>query len=182
MFSPKVLDRANVIEFRVSKAEISEFLSSPNAVDMESLAGGGAAFGEVFVVAANNRDISASTIPESIRGTADVAKILNDSLLAAFEGLADIGAEFGFRTAYEINRFVYFHAVLSGAGWQFKDALDAQVFQKLLPKLHGSERRLGPVLEKLEKFCTERNLELSLEKIKRMRERLKDGFTSFAEA
>jgi hypothetical protein len=182
MFSPKVLDRANVVEFRVAKDEMAGFLGAPKAVDMESLAGGGAAFGEAFIAAATSGDVSAGAIPEAIRGAADVAKDLNDSLLAAFDGLAEIGAEFGYRTAYEISRFIYFHAALSGAGWQFKDALDAQVFQKLLPKLHGSERRLGPVLEKLEKFCTEKNLELSLEKIKRMRERLKDGFTSFAEA
>ncbi len=126
--------------------------------------------------------MSAGAIPEAIRGAADIAKELNDSLLSAFDGLAEIGAEFGYRTAHEISRFVYFHAVLSGPGWQFEDALDAQVFQKLLPKLHGSERRLGPVLEKLEKFCTDSKLDLSLGKIKRMRERLKDGFTSFAEA
>jgi hypothetical protein len=182
MFSPKVLDRANVIEFRVAKDGMTDFLGAPKAVDMESLAAGGAAFSEAFVAATNSNDISAGAIPEAIRGTADVAKDLNDSLLSVFEGLAEIGAEFGYRTAYEISRFVYFHAVLSGKDWQFKDALDAQVFQKLLPKLHGSERRLGPVLEKLEKFCTERQLDLSLEKIKRMRERLKDGFTSFAEA
>jgi 5-methylcytosine-specific restriction protein B len=77
---------------------------------------------------------------------------------------------------------VAFHATLTGAGWQFSAALDAQVYQKLLPKLHGSERRLGPVLKALGEFCTLHGCTASLEKIKRMQDRLKDGFTSFAEA
>ncbi|HEX5338640.1 MAG TPA: hypothetical protein VFW53_09400 [Gallionella sp.] len=46
-----------------------------------------------------------------------------------------IGAEFGFRTAYEITRFVYYHGKLAGTDWQFSDALDVQVLQKLMPKL-----------------------------------------------
>lgn len=50
---------------------------------MESLAGGGAAFGEAFIAAATRGDVSAGAIPEAIRGAADVAKDLNDGLLAA---------------------------------------------------------------------------------------------------
>jgi hypothetical protein len=34
MFSPKVLDRANVIEFRISESEISEYLAAPGKPDM----------------------------------------------------------------------------------------------------------------------------------------------------
>ena len=56
------------------------------------------------------------------------------------------------------------------------------MLQKLLPKLHGSERRLGPVLKALETFCETHHCTASLEKIRRMQDRLKDGFTSFAEA
>src|SRR5690606_24433993 len=33
MFSPKVLDRANVIEFRVDKDDIKRFLESPKEID-----------------------------------------------------------------------------------------------------------------------------------------------------
>jgi energy-coupling factor transporter ATP-binding protein EcfA2 len=172
MFSPKVLDRANVIEFRATADDIAAFLDVPSAVDMTLLAGKGAAFGAAFVQqAATEDDLDSAT-----------ALALKEKLVQVFKALAPIGAEFGFRTAYEISRFVRFHNKLRGAGWQFNEALDAQVLQKLMPKLHGSQRRLEPVLKALETFCIENHCNASLEKIKRMQDRLKDGFTSFAEA
>ncbi|MDD4911057.1 MAG: hypothetical protein PHP57_02070 [Sideroxydans sp.] len=172
MFSPKVLDRANVIEFRAAASDIASFLDAPLKVDMDALSGKGAAFGSSFVVEAGAvAQLDAITAAD-----------LKARMTEVFSVLAPIGAEFGFRTAHEIVRFTHFHAKLSGDGWQFKDALDAQVLQKLLPKLHGSERRLGPVLKALEAFCETHQCAASLEKIRRMQDRLKDGFTSFAEA
>ena len=154
MFSPKVLDRANVIEFRATADDIAAFLEAPSKVDMEALATKGAAFGSAFVA-------EASAVA-SLDGT--TATELKARLAEIFGALAPIGAEFGFRTAYEITRFTHFHAKLTGEGWQFKDALDAQVLQKLLPKLHGSERKLGPVLKALEAFCTTHQCDDSLKK------------------
>lgn len=173
MFSPKVLDRANVIEFRATAGDIAAFLDAPSKVDMGALAGKGATFGPAFVAEAS--------ADAQLDGT--TAADLKARLTEIFGTLAPIGAEFGFRTAFEITRFTYFHAKLSGEGWQFKDALDAQVLQKLIPKLHGSERKLGPVLEALEEFCEKYNCDHSLGKIQRMQSRLRtDGFTSSAEA
>ena len=76
--------------------------------------------------------------------------------------------------------------------------MDAAIMQKLLPKLHGSKKKLGPVLETLIELCgVERvgggdsavvetysgRYPKSLEKLERMQSRLKEhGFTSFAEA
>ena len=173
MFSPKVLDRANVIEFRATADDIAAFLDAPSAVDMELLEHKGAAFGAAFV---------AEAAAEKIQLKSETAAELKSRLAEVFVELAKIGAEFGFRTANEITRFIYFHEKLTGAGWQFNDALDAQVLQKLMPKLHGSQRRLEPVLKALEMFCTTHQCNASLEKIKRMQDRLKDGFASFAEA
>jgi 5-methylcytosine-specific restriction protein B len=103
-------------------------------------------------------------------------------LIELFEPLADVGAEFGYRSAKEIARFVAIHRELSGEDWNYKDALDAQVMQKLMPKLHGSARKLSGVLETLKKFADEHQLPLTQNKVKRMQKRLKDeGFTSFAE-
>lgn len=172
MFSPKVLDRANVIEFRASAEDIAAFLDKPSAVDMEELAGKGAVFGAAFVVEASTEvQLQSATATE-----------LKARLTEVFAALAPVGAEFGFRTAYEIARFTHFHDKLTGAGWQFNAALDAQVLQKLMPKLHGSQRRLEPVLKALATFCETHQCPASLEKIRRMQDRLKDGFTSFAEA
>jgi 5-methylcytosine-specific restriction protein B len=173
MFSPKVLDRANVIEFRATAGDIADFLDAPAKVDMDTLAGKGAAFGPAFVAEART---------EAQLGSVTAAD-LKARLTEIFVALAPIGAEFGFRTAYEITRFTHFHTKLTGDGWQFKDALDAQVLQKLMPKLHGSERKLGPVLEMLHGFCSNYHCDSSLVKIERMQNRLRtDGFTSFAEA
>jgi hypothetical protein len=182
MFSPKVLDRANVIEFRVSADEISSFLESPAKVDMDALAGNGAGYGSAFVNSAK-AEVSLVQLPVGIGDGTAAAAELKQRLTELFIELAPIGAEFGFRTAFEVSRFFYHHAVLTGDGWQFKDALDAQIVQKLMPKLHGSDRKLRKVLDKLQTFCETHDLQLSLAKTKRMLERLtQDGFTSFAEA
>lgn len=182
MFSPKVLDRANVIEFRATADEISSFLESPAKVNMDALAGKGAGYGSAFVAAARAEVSLAQLPPEIGDGTAAAAE-LRQRLTELFAELAPIGAEFGFRTAFEVSRFFYHHAVLTGDGWQFKDALDAQIVQKLMPKLHGSDRKLRKVLDKLKAFCETHDLPLSRVKTERMLERLtQDGFTSFAEA
>jgi 5-methylcytosine-specific restriction protein B len=183
MFSPKVLDRANVIEFRATANQIEAFMDNPQRIRMEALAHKGAGYGAAFVAAASGDAPSLADLPTTIHENgAQCAADLKTRLVEAFKALSPIGAEFGFRTAFEISRFVAFHAMLTGPGWKFSDALDAQVYQKLMPKLHGSERRLGPVLKALEAFCTEHQCTASLVKIRRMQDRLKDGFTSFAEA
>jgi hypothetical protein len=54
--------------------------------------------------------------------------------------------------------------------------------QKLMPKLHGSARKLSGVLETLKDFAHKHQLPLTRNKVERMQKRLKDeGFTSFAE-
>ena len=183
MFSPKVLDRANVIEFRATADQIGDFLDNPQRIRMEALASNGSGFGAAFVAAAASDAPPLAELPTTVHPNGEqCAADLRERLVEVFKVLVDIGAEFGFRTAFEVSRFVAFHAVLTGPGWKFSDALDAQVYQKLMPKLHGSERRLGPVLKALETFCTAHECAASLEKIRRMQKRLKDGFTSYAEA
>ena len=84
------------------------------------------------------------------------------------------------------------------------EKIDIAIMQKLLPKLHGSRRKLCPVLETLGSFCIANDVKiikdvfdktdfdfnganvlysLSLEKIARMhRSAIDNGFASFAEA
>lgn len=180
MFSPKVLDRANVIEFRATAGQMDEFLENPAGVNLKALEGQGMPFAAAFV--------------QRTLADGDIATLTDDAgyplsqqfkvdLLAIFGALTLVGAEFGFRTAKEIARFMVIHKELSGAGWVYRDALDAQVLQKLMPKLHGSARKLSGVLKALQEFATAQNLTLTLEKVTRMQQRLdRDGFTSFAEA
>jgi 5-methylcytosine-specific restriction protein B len=173
MFSPKVLDRANVIEFRVSADQMADFLADPaTSVSMEDLKGEGAHYAEAFVARAK---LDANLDPK-------ITSQLQQDLIELFEPLAEVGAEFGYRSAKEISRFVAIHRELSGEDWVYKDALDAQVMQKLMPKLHGSARKLSSVLEKLKDFADHHQLPLTQNKVERMQKRLKDeGFTSFAE-
>jgi 5-methylcytosine-specific restriction protein B len=173
MFSPKVLDRANVIEFRVAPEQMEAFLSEPKtSVSVKDLAGEGTHFAAAFVARAQNE---ANLDPTN-------ATQLKQDLMSLFAPLSEVGSEFGYRSAKEIARFVAIHRELSGEGWNYKDALDAQVMQKLMPKLHGSARKLSGVLETLKEFAEKHQLPLTQDKVKRMQKRLKDeGFTSFAE-
>jgi MoxR-like ATPase len=145
MFSPKVLDRANVIEFRVSDTDMASFLDDPRPIDFKSIAFAGAGYAEALVAEAKGE----------ARLVRQDAQKLSAELRLFFGHLSDIGAEFGFRTAHEIARFVHFHQKLMGEAWDFRYAIDAQVIQKLLPKLYGSRRKLEPVLCALGMLCYE---------------------------
>jgi tRNA A37 threonylcarbamoyladenosine biosynthesis protein TsaE len=204
MFSPKVLDRANVIEFRMDAGELEGFLGNPAKPNLSKLDGKGAAFGKAFVDAAKNP----AAVP------ADVKAAYDAEMLLLFKTLQAHGAEFGYRTAYETARFIHFYKLLGNHAdgdtpW-FPGAFDCVVFQKLLPKLHGSRAKLGPVLKKLWFLCVngaagrgadalkaaeetkaEPNKDalagayypMSAEKIYRMwRLMMDNGFASFAEA
>ena len=153
MFSPKVMDRANVIEFRTQKAAVTSFLGGEQDVKLDAIAGRGSRFAEAFVQAANS--------PTQV--AAPYTDRLKDEVGLIFEFLADHEGEFGFRTARAISRFVQFYDQLQGElpkeaqeeerEKRFREAMDAQIMQKILPKMHGSKRKLGPVLRGLGELC-----------------------------
>jgi len=174
LFSPKVLDRANVLEFRIQGEDLSAYLENPRRPDMRRIAAAGAKWAGSFVAAANENDFT----PDA-SGAEDVRTVIRE----LFDEFATHDLEFGYRTAFDMCRFVGVFQKLSAPDSQVDDALDSQIVQKLLPKLHGSERRLRPILEKLKNYCLTRNFADSKDKIARMLNRLDaDGFTSFTEA
>jgi 5-methylcytosine-specific restriction endonuclease McrBC GTP-binding regulatory subunit McrB len=147
MFSPKVLDRANVIEFRMDPVELSSFLRNPAKPDIEKLDGAGAAFGRAFVNAAK----------ASVNVPSEIASRFQEEMLLLFKVLQSGSAEFGYRVAQEAARFLYFYKEFGAfppedTAW-FDDALDAVIVQKLLPKLHGSRGKLEGLLWALATFC-----------------------------
>lgn len=186
MFSPKVLDRANVIEFRVSKTEIEKFLREPKEV--KPLNGEGTHMAINFVELAKNK--SKATSEE-----------LQNSLIDFFKELKKVGAEFGYRTAMEIQT-LYAQIDKLDSSYGDNEKIDIAIMQKLLPKLHGSRRKLVPVLTTLGYLCYEGNdvvkdvfefegeynfksskFPLTLEKMTRMYKGVMDnGFVSYAEA
>jgi len=65
--------------------------------------------------------------------------------------LSEGGFEFGHRVFYEAVRFAAMHEAAGDDDPEH--ALDLQVMQKVLPRLHGSRRRLEPTLCALGQFC-----------------------------
>ncbi len=186
MFSPKVLDRANVIEFKVEKDEMKKFLMTAPVVTPDAANGKASNMAEDFVKIA--------TTPVN----ADTSGI-NDILIDFFEPLKKVNAEFGYRSASEIARFVTL--ATANDDLSMTEAVDAAIVQKLLPKLHGSRKKLEEVLKTMWLLCMNNNnvtleqkyynpslvedvkYKLSADKILRMYKTVIDnGFTSFAEA
>ena len=192
MFSPKVLDRANTIEFRVTDEEIKTFLEQRNELNMNALNSKGAAMSSSFLDYLNNKSFPT-----------EESKAIIDSLLRFFGELKKSGAEFGFRSASEIMKLIHQLSVLDDT-LNTNEKLDVAIIQKLLPKLHGSRRKLVPTLITLGSFCIKGDIDiekevfekeefdlkksdtmypLSLEKIMRMyRGAVDNGYASFAEA
>ena len=188
MFSPKVLDRANVIEFKISIDEMTEFLDGIRQVDCSSICSKAAEMCADFVKLANCKDF-------------DNVEATTDTLKAFFTELKSVNAEFGYRSATEIFRFIsQAHKNDDTAEKMSKEEiLDAAILQKLLPKLHGSRKKLEPALKGLWKLCFDPSIKdtmqiarenidkaiykESADKIFRMYESAyANGFTSFAEA
>ena len=65
--------------------------------------------------------------------------------------LAEHGFEFGHRVFYESQRFAAIYSE-SDAG-EDSAILDLVLMQKVLPRLHGSRRRLEELLRALASFC-----------------------------
>ncbi len=197
MFSPKVLDRANVIEFSVSHDEMNDYLKKSGSLDIDSIKGWGSKMAGNFLNLSWDKGISLLNKDE-----------IASSLLKFFSELKRIGAEFGYRSASEIMRFSAIINIIEPS-WGTNEIIDVSVMQKLLPKVHGSRRKLEPVLRTLATLCLKEEFKnsngfkienllnaeeliiakdnmfypVSFEKIKRMYRRLIDnGFTSYAEA
>jgi 5-methylcytosine-specific restriction protein B len=64
MFSPKVLDRANVIEFKVEPGDFDAFVENPHATRLDELDGRGSRYAELFVAASAEKDIS---VPSEVK-------------------------------------------------------------------------------------------------------------------
>ena len=187
MFSPKVLDRANVIEFKISPTEMGTFLVAMREIDRDSIIGKAAGMGADFVNKACKKDLD-----KDDKAVATLQSFFNE--------LKNVNAEFGYRSATEIFRFICQAKANDDASPKMTDGeiLDAAIVQKLLPKLHGSRKKLEPVLTQLWKLCftgagkdlniAKENVEKaqfkeSADKIHRMYESATaNGFTSFAEA
>lgn len=209
MFSPKVLDRANVIEFRITETEMQNYLKEVKEINMDMLLDKGIKgnAGAGNSMAADFLKIALEKHPTNTK---------TSILVELFKELQKAGAEFGYRSASEINELIGVLELLTEGqnDWdgieinKENDFIDIAIMQKLLPKLHGSRNKLTPILTALGKLCVENGVAeyfdkdkefrqdyfevdnnekviymLSFEKIKRMYHNCNaNGFSSYAEA
>jgi 5-methylcytosine-specific restriction protein B len=159
MFSPKVLDRANVIEIHADETALEASLRDKEALVGEAVKKD---YGISFLEAARaiqsvlDHD-KVPKLPETVREAAA------DHLMALFRIMKRGRGEYGFRTGKEVKAYLRTAHFLAGpeagdreawvADQEWLKALDAQILQKILPKLHGSRSRLAPLLGALATYC-----------------------------
>lgn len=183
MFSPKVLDRANTIEFRVSTDDLVAAATPITAVDAGSA----------------NAVRSFLEIARTHGGVAAADEQMQTWLRQLHTLLTPHDREFGHRVFQEILRFTQLYEAAGET--DPLHALDVQVLQKVLPKFHGSIRELeaplnalgqwafhGPDADVLGDFDPGSPppgapaLDLTFSKVQRMARRLRaNHFVSFAE-
>jgi 5-methylcytosine-specific restriction enzyme B len=139
MFSPKVLDRASTFEFRVDAMMLDPDLGRPSSAPVAST-----------VIHRGFCDLALDDEWHRQNPHPDQATIV-ESLRDLHTILATESLEFGHRTFYESLRFAAFYAATGDL--DLDHVLDLLAMQKLLPKVHGSRRRIEPVLVKLLAFA-----------------------------
>ena len=121
MFSPKVLDRANVIEFRMPQGSIDAFISNRSGGSLQiEYAGNGVA--ERFL--SLSKEARADQLPEPSNGGS--LKEISQALNGVFSIMRDARLEFGFRTVNEFRRHLRVDYALSHdqRKWNWQDFLD----------------------------------------------------------
>lgn len=172
MFSPKVLDRAHVIEFKVSWDEIAGGLAGAAPTDIPALS---AEQIDAFMGVAL---IKEKSLPPDDQKK--LLKVLED----LHNALAGSRFVFAHRTARECLNFIASTQALAKAGIvtppDTKGLIDLAILQKALPKLNGAAGTLSKVLDELIKVCVTHGLTLCKEKLESMSRQLKaDQFVSF---
>lgn len=166
MFSPKVLDRANVIEFKPGKDTILDTLLSDNSNNETEPSDPNAA--ESFMKLAN--EVRSGEIPEN---TVGLLNEIHDILDSFYTELEKFGFEFAYRTIKEIRLYTIAACMTAEGEMPTSTQItDIQILQKILPKIHGNRKQIGDLLENLEKLATVKNLTESLKKILQMKDRL----------
>jgi 5-methylcytosine-specific restriction enzyme B len=128
MFSPKVLDRANTFEFRVASSDLVSTSKKPIPCTPAD-----PALIKSLVTMAADQEWHISKPYSHIAELENNLKLLH-RMLALYN------FEFGHRVFFEATRFAAFLEQAGDGG--LRTVLDRIVMQKILPRLHGSRRRL----------------------------------------
>jgi 5-methylcytosine-specific restriction endonuclease McrBC GTP-binding regulatory subunit McrB len=178
-FSPKVLDRANTIEYNDVVLDHFGFLTrdsfaEPVAIDNQQMAG---------------RFLN---LKDAFFDHEDLVREVTGLLVEVNKILEPIKAHFGYRVRDEVCFYMIYNN--EGQLMEFDVAFDYQLVQKVLPRLTGNDLKTEEALKKLFLFCTshewdemnavsivkEARFSKSAEKLSNMIPKIMhDGFTSF---
>jgi len=174
-FSPKVLDRANTIEF--GDVRLDTYFS------VSSVGGPVAYTASEETIAAFTNHWQFALLPKQVpelRSDLELAPY-RDQLVRLNQLLEPFEMHFGYRVADELLLYLWNAQELNDPAFALDVAFDHQIYQKVLPKFHGSQAKLQEPLEALHAFCEEHGYARSAAKIQRMLNMLlKEGFASFA--
>ena len=144
MFSPKVLDRSNVIEFNeVNLQSYPEIASETNEFRLQS---------KISI-----EEILEAAQPPSSADWVNLQDFYKDRLRQAQNLLAPHHLHFGYRVVNEISCFMN----LAAKFLEEKDldlAFDLQLLQKVFPKLAGNRAKLEKPLSELLQWCNNPDL------------------------
>ncbi|MCU5440128.1 DUF3578 domain-containing protein [Bacillus cereus] len=175
--SKKVLDRANTIEFNNVNLDYFNFL-----MDVE----------EKEAKVASNRSLETEYLhlKECFKENEDLVRNISNILIEINKSLESVGAQVGYRIRDEICFYMAYNE--QGKLLSFDEALDYQIYQKILPRLAGSDGRTEEVLKQLYVLCANEEYDSanndaayakyprSANKLSHMLRRFEyDGFTSF---
>lgn len=188
MFSPKVLDRANVIEFKPQKEDVFKVFSAAGTVGKMVPVNDGSA--QAFLKLAKEIRTGKFAVDEDLTHYyTDVDGDFTGSNLDYVEGVfSDIyeivqkyDFEFAFRTVKEIRNYIAVaYELLEKTEFNLNQIIDEQLLQKILPKIHGNKKEIGQMLEELTGLCDKYSLVLSKKKIEQMKGKLaKVQYASF---
>ncbi len=174
MFSSKVLDRANVIEFNqvildneIQKQDFKEDQFTLNNSKIISSLDQSPAPPIRFTDLKNNKD------PK--------LKACSNAIVDLLIKMEKYNMHFGYRVANEMSHFI----ILSKKNinkFDWIDALDIQILQKVLPKLHGTRAKLENPIKDLIKYCKDHEFKRSQNKLENMQKNLDhNGYASFIE-
>lgn len=171
MFSPKVLDRANVIEFNDVSFSPQEITPSDFRLDEE----------HEEVLSWFHDSESRFCSWKDLQSAFDEHPSFRTFINELKKVLQPYHLHFGYRVANEMARFI----LLSRKYIDFKDAdlskaIDIQILQKILPKFHGTQGKLEKPLGELRDFCESHGYGRSVNKLEQMLLDLKaNGYCSF---
>lgn len=153
MFSPKVLDRANVLEF--NEVDLDDYAVSTQQTDKFHLANPEVL--EKFSNATRSPFCSKDDFNELNSVSSESTGFIKDLLVR----LKKYNLHFGYRVVNEISRFISLASEHLDDIFSADKAFDIQMLQKVLPKFHGTQAKLELPLKDILSFCYENESEIN---------------------